>query len=106
MARFGRRLGYAGTITDRITGTRYEVYGAACSSPHCICDAVVYPLDGPSTKLTQSAKIRLTEIEARQLQLYTHLDDLPSTDQARRRQIKAELAQLASEERDIRRAAL
>ncbi|XVV02511.1 hypothetical protein ACQPW3_34920 [Actinosynnema sp. CA-248983] len=104
MSRFGRRLGYRGTITDQTTGKRYEVYGAACNSPDCICDAIVYPLDHPS-RLTRSAKVRLTEIEARQVELYTELDDLPDNSMALRREIEAALDGLASEEVGIQGAA-
>jgi hypothetical protein len=106
MSRFGRRLGYQGQITDQTTGQRYEVYGAACSSPGCLCDAVVYPLDHSKSALTRSAKLRLAEIEARQVELYTDLDELPSTDRTRRREIKAELNRLAAEKRVIRGAAV
>jgi len=42
----GRGLGYHGTITDRWTGQRWKVYGAPCSLPSCVCDAVVKPVEG------------------------------------------------------------
>jgi len=42
----GRGEGYQGIITDLWTGKRWEVYGAPCSLPTCVCDAVVKPVEG------------------------------------------------------------
>jgi len=41
-----RKSGYRGTVTDLLTGRRWKVYGAPCSLPNCMCDAVVKPEGG------------------------------------------------------------
>ncbi|NUS65997.1 MAG: hypothetical protein HOQ46_20390, partial [Saccharothrix sp.] len=106
MNEFDRRDGYRGIVTNQATGIRYKIYGATCDLWFCLCDAVAFPVrDDAGSQLDRATKLQLRTIDARRVELYTDLDDLPSTDQARRRQIKAELAQLASEERDIRGAA-
>jgi hypothetical protein len=43
-AKIRRRDRWQATVTDQATGTRYVLRGAACSLPHCHCDAVVVAL--------------------------------------------------------------
>lgn len=41
----GRGLGKRGQVTDQLTGKRYEIEGAACSLPTCVCDAIARPVE-------------------------------------------------------------
>jgi hypothetical protein len=36
-----RRGHWRATVTDQLSGRKYNARGAACSLPHCMCDAVV-----------------------------------------------------------------
>jgi hypothetical protein len=40
-AKIRRGERWQATVTDLNTGIRYKVRGAACSLPHCFCDAVI-----------------------------------------------------------------
>lgn len=43
-AKITRGLGLKGVVTDLLTGRRWRVYGMACESPNCACDARVVPV--------------------------------------------------------------
>jgi len=43
-AKTRRRGIWRATVTDQATGKRYQARGAACSLPHCYCDAIVTEL--------------------------------------------------------------
>lgn len=57
-AKITRGLGLKGVVTDLLTGRRWRVYGMACESPNCACDARVVPV---RRKWIQSALKRSTK---------------------------------------------